>query len=149
MKKGFWLALVLVIAALIGLWLWLASRSSDRTTTTAAPTQLQINDLVIGTGEAAKAGDQLTVNYIGTLADGTEFDNSYKRGQSFKLTLGAGQVIAGWDQGLVGMKTGGKRELIIPPDLGYGSSGYPPTIPPDATLKFTIELVKITQPTGH
>jgi FKBP-type peptidyl-prolyl cis-trans isomerase FkpA len=110
-----------------------------------APTdsgQVASEDLVVGTGATAVAGDSLTVNYTGWLADGTKFDSSYDRGQPYPFRLGAGQVIKGWDQGIPGMKVGGKRRLIIPPSLAYGSSGYGP-IPPNATLKFEVELVSI------
>jgi peptidylprolyl isomerase len=108
------------------------------------PKTLEIKDLKEGTGPAAKAGDQLTVQYVGvTYADGKQFDASWDRGQPFQFQLGAGMVIPGWDQGLVGMKAGGRRELIIPPDLGYGAQGAPPDIPPNATLIFVIDLEQI------
>jgi peptidylprolyl isomerase len=103
--------------------------------------KVKIEDTQVGTGAAAKDGDQLTVNYTGKLEDGTVFDSSVGK-QPFELTLGAGQVIPGWDQGLVGMKVGGKRTLIIPPSLGYGAQGTGP-IPPNATLTFDIELISI------
>jgi peptidylprolyl isomerase len=108
------------------------------------PKKLEIKDLKEGTGPAAKAGDELTVQYVGvTYADGKQFDASWDRGQPFQFQLGAGMVIPGWDQGLVGMKAGGRRELIIPPDLGYGAQGAPPDIPPNATLIFVIDLERI------
>ena len=81
------------------------------------------------------------VHYVGMLQDGTEFDNSYKRGEPIPLTLGAGSVIKGWEEGLLGMKVGEKRQLIIPPDLAYGADGRPPTIPANSTLVFDVELV--------
>lgn len=109
------------------------------------PTTLTIKDEVEGTGAAAKEGDTITVNYVGALPDGTVFDASAKHGQPFSFKLGGHQVIAGWDQGLVGMKVGGKRLLIIPPDMGYGSQGAGGVIPPNATLIFEVELVKIGQ----
>jgi peptidylprolyl isomerase len=109
-----------------------------------APTQLQIKDLKTGTGAEAKAGDQVSVQYIGVLYDnGTKFDASYDHGQPFSFKLGGGQVIPGWDQGVAGMKVGGRRELIIPPDLAYGAQGQPPTIPANATLVFVIDLVSV------
>jgi FKBP-type peptidyl-prolyl cis-trans isomerase FkpA len=108
----------------------------------AGPTTLVVEDLVVGTGATAVTGDTLTVNYVGTLLDGTKFDSSYDRNQPFTFRLGAGQVIAGWDQGLPGMRVGGKRRLTIPPSLAYGSQGRAP-IPPNATLRFEIELVSI------
>jgi peptidylprolyl isomerase len=108
------------------------------------PRKLVVKDLKEGTGPAAKAGDQLTVQYVGvTYANGKQFDASWDRGQPFQFQLGAGMVIPGWDQGLVGMKAGGRRELIIPPDLGYGAQGAPPDIPPNATLIFVIDLEQI------
>jgi FKBP-type peptidyl-prolyl cis-trans isomerase len=106
------------------------------------PTKLQVKDLVTGTGPTAKAGSQLTVNYVGVLyKDGKEFDSSWKRNQPFPFQLGQGAVIKGWDQGLVGMKVGGRRELIIPSDLAYGKTGSPPTIPPDSALVFVVDLL--------
>jgi FKBP-type peptidyl-prolyl cis-trans isomerase len=108
------------------------------------PKELKVKDLIEGNGPAAKQGDPLTVNYVGVLyGNGKEFDNSYDRGQPFPLQLGAGQVIPGWDQGLVGMKVGGRRRLIIPPDLAYGAAGQPPTIPRNATLIFVVDLQSI------
>jgi peptidylprolyl isomerase len=109
------------------------------------PTTLTVTDITVGTGATAKAGDMVTVNYIGALPDGTVFDASAKHGQAFSFTLGGGQVIPGWDKGLVGMKVGGKRQLIIPPDMAYGSRGAGSIIPPNATLLFEVELVKIGQ----
>ena len=100
-------------------------------------------DLVVGTGATAAAADLVTVNYVGTLTNGTKFDSSYDRNQPYTFRLGAGQVIAGWDQGLVGMKVGGKRRLTIPPSLGYGSQANGP-IPPNSTLIFEIELLSIS-----
>jgi len=99
-------------------------------------------DLVIGTGATAATGDTVTVNYVGTLTDGSKFDSSYDRNQPFTFKLGAGQVIAGWDQGVVGMRVGGKRRLTIPPNLGYGSQRNGP-IPASSTLIFEIELLSI------
>jgi len=107
------------------------------------PQKLEIHDDVIGTGPEAKAGDKLRMDYVGTLqATGEEFDSSKESGQPFEFTLGAGDVIKGWDQGVVGMKVGGKRTLIVPSDLGYGNEGND-KIPPGATLKFEIELLAI------
>jgi FKBP-type peptidyl-prolyl cis-trans isomerase FkpA len=109
-----------------------------------APTKLEIEDLTPGAGRAAKAGDTVHVQYTGTLMDGTKFDSSYDHGgEPFKFTIGKGEVIKGWDQGVVGAKIGAKRRLRIPPELGYGASGSPPKIPPNAGLVFVIELVSI------
>lgn len=107
------------------------------------PSGLKYVDLVVGKGDASKTGDHLSVNYIGKLADGKKFDSSYDRGQPFDIVLGVSQVIQGWTEGLAGMKPGGKRKLIIPPELGYGQGGYPDVIPPNATLVFEVELVAI------
>lgn len=108
------------------------------------PTELQVNDIVEGDGPAAAVSDQVTVQYVGALfADGTEFDASWDRGEPFTFELGAGQVIPGWDQGLDGMKVGGRRELIIPADLAYGDQGSPPTIPGGAALIFVVDLEKV------
>lgn len=109
-------------------------------------TELQIEDLVVGEGIEAKAGDLVIVHYTGWLTDGTKFDSSLDRGAPFNFTLGQGGVIQGWDQGVAGMQTGGVRRLTIPPDLAYGPEGRPPTIPPNATLIFEVELVSITSP---
>src|SRR6187399_1281795 len=101
-------------------------------------TGLEYEDLTEGTGAEAKAGQQISAHYHGTLTDGTVFDSSYNRGQPFSFRLGAGQVIRGWDEGIVGMKVGGKRRLTIPPELGYGSRGAGGVIPPNATLNFDV-----------
>lgn len=105
--------------------------------------ELKIEDLVIGSGAEAVAGKSITVNYSGTLLDGTKFDSSYDRGVPFTFTLGAGEVIKGWDQGFVGMKVGGKRKLIIPASLGYGAQGAGEQIPPNSTLVFEVELLEV------
>lgn len=105
-------------------------------------TNMVINDVKIGEGAEVKNGDTVSVHYIGTLQDGTEFDNSKKRGQPFEFTVGGGQVIKGWEEGLVGMKVGGQRILVIPPDKAYGEKGIGP-IPGGATLVFAIELLEI------
>lgn len=111
--------------------------------TLAAAGELKIETLTGGDcSRKAKNGDTLSMHYKGTLADGgSEFDSSYKRGKPFQLELGAGMVIAGWEQGLQGICKGEKRLLTIPYELAYGAAGYPPTIPPKATLKFEVELV--------
>lgn len=108
------------------------------------PTKLAIEDIKIGGGDETAAGDKVYVHYAGWLVDGAKFDSSYDRGQPFSFTVGQGQVIAGWDQGLLGMKVGGKRKLIIPAAWGYGASGVPGVIPPNSILIFEIELLKIS-----
>ncbi len=112
----------------------------------AAPTKLVTKDLIVGTGPAAKSGSQVTVNYVGVLyKGGKEFDSSWKTGKPFgPFPLGQGQVIKGWDQGLVGMKVGGRRMLIIPASLAYGSQGSAPTIPPNAALVFVVDMLGVS-----
>ena len=105
---------------------------------------LQYIDLVVGSGKMAEAGMNVAVAYRGWLTDGTPFDNSFDRGQPYKFQLGAGRVIQGWDEGIKGMRIGGKRKLTIPPDMGYGAQGYGGgVIPPNATLVFDVELVDV------
>jgi peptidylprolyl isomerase len=106
-------------------------------------TELITEDIEEGKGAEAKTGDTVQVQYSGVLADGTPFDNSYDRGEAFPFPLGGGRVIPGWDQGVAGMKEGGRRVLVIPSDLAYGDAGAPPTIPPGATLVFVVDLEKI------
>jgi peptidylprolyl isomerase len=107
-----------------------------------APSTLEVKDLIKGTGPEAKAGESVTVNYVGVLyKGGKEFDASWKRSEPFSFALGKGQVIPGWDQGVVGMKVGGRRELVIPSALAYGAKGSPPTIPANAPLVFVIDLL--------
>jgi len=109
-------------------------------------TALVKDDAKLGKGSAAKTGDTVRVHYTGTLLDGTKFDSSLDRSEPFEFTLGAGMVIKGWDDGIVGMKPGGKRKLTIPSELAYGKSGRPPVIPPDAPLVFDVELLEIKAP---
>ena len=104
---------------------------------------LLIEDLVVGSGAPAEAGQDIVVHYVGRLADGTQFDSSRARRDPLELALGAGDVIKGWDQGLPGMKVGGKRRLTIPPELAYGDQGLAGVIPPKATLVFEVELLEI------
>lgn len=105
--------------------------------------ELQIQDITEGTGDTALNGSAVSVHYTGTLVDGTVFDSSLNKGVPFQFILGQGKVIKGWDQGVLGMKEGGKRKLTIPSSLAYGDSGIPGSIPPKATLIFEIELLKV------
>lgn len=107
------------------------------------PSGLRYQDLAQGDGATATAGKSVTVHYTGWLPNGEKFDSSRDRNEPFSFTLGAGQVIAGWDEGVAGMKVGGRRKLVIPPDLAYGTAGAPPDIPPGATLVFDVELLNV------
>ena len=134
-----WL-LALIFLAILGV----ACGSSDmeeNTITTASG--LQIKELVVGKGEAASPGKTAVVHYTGWLLDGTKFDSSVDRGTPFEFPLGAGRVIKGWDEGVATMNVGGKVELIIPPDLAYGTGGFGSVIPPNSTLKFEVELLEL------
>ncbi len=113
----------------------------EKVVTTASG--LKYVDLEVGSGAEAKTGKAIMVNYVGFLADGTKFDSSYDRREPFPFKIGANQVIQGWEEGVVGMKVGGKRKLIIPPELAYGEPGAPPRIPPNATLTFEVELLAV------
>jgi peptidylprolyl isomerase len=111
----------------------------------APPKELEVKDLVEGEGDEAVAGDSVSVDYVGVnYKSGKEFDSSWSRSEPFTFALGAGEVIPGWDQGVQGMKIGGRRELIIPPELAYGSAGSPPAIPPNETLIFVVDLREIS-----
>lgn len=118
-----------------------SSSNSDPGTT---PSTLMIEDLIVGTGPTALAGDTVTVHYIGRLTNGQTFDNSYDRGQPYTFVLGANQVIPGFEQGVLGMKVGGKRRITIPPSLGYGSQQNG-VIPPNSTLVFEVDLIGVTR----
>lgn len=146
------IAVILVILVIIGVIYFMKSdnkKINESITPTNAPqaanvTELKIEDIIVGTGSAeVKSGDTITAHYTGTLMDGTKFDSSVDRGQPFTTEIGVGRVIKGWDQGIIGMKVGGKRKLTIPGDLAYGVQGSPPAIPPNATLIFDIELLDV------
>ncbi len=143
-------ALALVVLVIGGVW-WYAkdkeATMTDGEVLGVTGEGLQITDVVVGTGPEARSGQTVAVHYTGTLVDGTKFDSSKDRGQPFSFTLGTGQVIKGWDQGIVGMKVGGTRTLVIPPALGYGDRGTGP-IPPNATLNFEVELLAIVDNKG-
>jgi FKBP-type peptidyl-prolyl cis-trans isomerase len=145
---------ILICAALLAVAAFGCSKAVDEPTKSdftpaeappaaPGPTKLEITDDKVGTGAEAKAGDTVSVHYTGTLMNGTKFDSSLDRKQPFDFKLGTGGVIKGWDQGVVGMKVGGKRRLVIPSDLAYGEKGSPPKIPPNSPLKFDIELLAI------
>jgi peptidylprolyl isomerase len=111
--------------------------------TGAPPKKLEVKELEEGSGAEAKSGNKVTVQYVGVnYKNGKEFDSSWSRSEPFSFTLGAGEVIPGWDQGVEGMKVGGRRELIIPPELAYGEAGAPPAIAPNETLVFVIDLLE-------
>ena len=115
----------------------------DLESMTETASGLQYQDLTVGGGATAQAGDSVSVHHTGWLKDGTKFDSSVDRGEPFKFQLGAGQVIPGWDEGVVGMRVGGKRKLVIPPELGYGERGAGGVIPGGATLIFDVELLEV------
>ena len=122
----------------------LATKPAVQVPSGPPPKHLVTKDLVTGTGQAAAAGKTVTVNYVGVLYNtGKEFDSSWKRNQPFTTALSPGSVIPGWVQGLSGMKVGGRRELIVPPNLAYGAKGSPPTIPPNSTLVFVVDLLSV------
>jgi len=138
---------IIMILGLTPVWGWGGAMTVNEKggnageTTTASG--LKYVDQVIGTGEVAVAGKTTTVHYTGRLENGTKFDSSVDRGQPFSFPLGAGRVIKGWDEGVQGMKVGGKRKLTIPSDLGYGARGAGGVIPPNATLIFDVELLGV------
>jgi len=148
------IVVVLVLAA-AGLWAQTAAkRQAPARPNTAAPTKvtgdgvktessLQYWDIRVGTGAAAQDGSHVTVHYTGWLTTGKKFDSSVDAHTPIDFTIGKGEVIKGWDEGVTGMKVGGKRQLRIPPELGYGATGYPPVIPSNATLIFDIQLLAV------
>ena len=161
MTKTIFIFVILILFVAITVWFVIqktreVNKATEIPTSTTSPTPmseasepirydngLTVQDVVVGTGKTAENGDTLSAHYIGTLENGTVFDESYGRGQPIQFVLGAGQLIRGWELGLVGMKEGGKRRLIIPSELGYGAQGAGNAIPPNATLLFEIELVSV------
>jgi FKBP-type peptidyl-prolyl cis-trans isomerase FkpA len=150
-RPTYWLAAFAILA--------LAGCKQGKSTETAAPAQpaappvvttssgLKYQDLVVGNGPIAEDGTPVVVNYTGWLTDGTQFDSSHDPGrQPLPFTIGAGMVIRGWDEGVKGMRVGGKRKLTIPPDIAYGERGYPPVIPPNATLIFEVDFLSVGKP---
>lgn len=144
----------MIAAVVVGVALWLSSTRDTKTVETEtaniikpidnsmAGTELKIEDVTVGTGAVAVAGKMVTVHYVGTFTSGEKFDSSRDRGTPFTFPLGAGRVIKGWDEGVVGMKVGGVRKLSIPPQLGYGPNDYGP-IPGNSTLLFEVELIDV------
>ena len=157
-------ALSLAVAAIVALGLSACGKSGDHKASSnavstgktgtkpavtvpsgPAPTTLQKQDLIVGTGAEAVAGKKVSVQYVGVhYTNGKQFDASWDRGEPFSFTLGEGDVIKGWDQGVPGMKVGGRRQLVIPPDLAYGPGGAPPDIGPNETLIFVIDLLSVS-----
>ena len=132
---------LIILCLILPLFMIFNGCSKEQTVTT--PSGLQYIDEIVGTGPSPQKGQQVTVHYTGYLQDGTKFDSSRDRNQPLPFTIGIGQVIKGWDEGIMSMKVGGKRKLTIPPDLGYGQRGAPPAIPPGATLVFEVELLSV------
>jgi FKBP-type peptidyl-prolyl cis-trans isomerase len=141
--------LAIALLALVGLAFAQTAKpsTSGPTKVTGDPIKtasgLEYWDIKVGTGTVAEAGHKVKVDYTGWLTDGKKFDSSVGTGRPFEFMLGGGQVIKGWDQGVAGMKVGGKRQLRIPPELAYGAKGYPGAIPPNATLIFDVQLVEV------
>lgn len=148
------LATIGIVVVVIGIFILVtksvrieSSSQVNSPSPTAVKSMLKIEDIKIGSGDEAVVGKKVTVNYVGTLTDGIVFDSNvdpkFQHVEPFTFPLGARKVIPGWDEGVLGMKVGGKRKLTIPPDLGYGAAGAPPAIPGNATLIFEVELLKV------
>ena len=145
------IVIILIIAVILGIYFFMVNskpspvipgdQNANNSNNMAKEVKIEI--LKEGSGVAVKAGDYIVVNYVGTLADGTKFDSSIDINRPFAFTVGNGDVIKGWDTGVIGMKLGEKRKLTIPPELAYGELGRPPVIPQNATLTFEIDLLKI------
>lgn len=133
------IGVVVLVALLAGQGVFRPAQKVDTTTTASG---LQYQDLTVGNGAEARPGMTAEVHYVGTLLNGAKFDASYDRNETLKFVIGAGEVIAGWDEGVIGMKTGGKRKLVVPPQLGYGSRDLG-IIPPNSTLVFEVELISV------
>lgn len=151
-KLGVAICALVMVSALYSLYSTMGRRGPEETETgmadqaknASSSAKVEITDVVVGTGAEAVNGKVLAVHYTGRLQNGTKFDSSLDRGTPFEFRLGAHHVISGWEEGIAGMKVGGKRTLVIPPSMGYGASGTPDgTIPPNATLVFDVELVRV------
>lgn len=159
MKRNIIAGIIIVIVILLGVYFLLSPKLVDDTArpivqdetkkpepttmSTQQVTKLAIQDITTGTGREVKKGDTVVVNYKGTLLNGKQFDSSYDRGRPFETKIGVGNVIKGWDEGIVGMKVGGKRKLTIPSDMAYGATGAGSDIPPNSPLIFEVELINI------
>lgn len=139
-SKNQLIGLLVIALALAVVGGYLLLRSDGLVTT---PSGLQYKDEVVGNGPSPTSGREVTVHYTGRLENGTKFDSSVDRNQPFTTKIGVGAVIKGWDEGLMTMKVGGKRQLVIPPELGYGAAGSPPSIPPNSKLIFDVELIAV------
>ena len=150
----YWILIVVAVVLAAAVGVFMRSRSTSSGSAGSGPTPvtgagtttasgLQYWDITMGTGTEAAPGQEVKVHYTGWLTDGQKFDSSVDRGEPFSFHLGAGEVIPGWDQGVAGMKVGGKRQLKIPPTLGYGERGAGGVIPPNATLVFDVQLLSV------
>jgi FKBP-type peptidyl-prolyl cis-trans isomerase len=137
------IVIVVALAATAAAYLFVPSLPGRAGAEVTTPSGLKYTDLVVGTGPSPRVGQTAVVHYTGTLTDGTKFDSSRDRGQPYPFVLGTGTVIKGWDEGIATMKVGGRRQLIVPPALGYGAQGRPPSIPPNSTLVFDVELLDV------
>jgi len=142
-KTWMGLALLAICGLLVAVGTSMADEKKDEPKVITTDSGLKYSDLKVGTGDTAKKGDTVEVHYTGWLKNGKKFDSSLDRGKPFAFQLGAGRVIKGWDEGVAGMKVGGKRKLIIPSKLAYGEAGAGEVIPPNAELTFEVELLKI------